>query len=97
MKISKLKPGDTLYDVHSYQMGNTVLRSVGVWTVKVLEVDLEGKWFTASWNSNFPEKHYSVPPAWRTKKPMLVRMPLGLGYRLATREEQRKAKEEIAQ
>lgn len=96
MEISKLKPGDTLYDVHSYRMGNTTLHSMGVWKVKVVEVDPEGKWFMASWNGNQPSKHYRVPRSWRTKEPILVRKSLGLGYRLATREEKlKKAKETI--
>lgn len=39
MKFEKIKPGMTLYDVHSYQMGNTTIRSMGCWEVAVDSVD----------------------------------------------------------
>jgi hypothetical protein len=76
----------TLYDVHSYRMGNTTMRSVGVWNVHVLEVN-EDRTILASWNGNKAAKMYEAD--WkklRLKKPELV--PCGFGrYRLKTRSE----------
>lgn len=31
IKVEDLKPGDVLYDVHSYRMGNTMMREEGCW------------------------------------------------------------------
>ena len=86
MTISNLKPGDVLWDAHSYRMGNTSMRSVGVWPVRILEVDPDGKWVKVSWNENFPEKHYSLPRSWKSKQPKLISMGFGR-YRLATKAE----------
>lgn len=55
--ISKLKPGQILYDKHKYKMGNTNISTWGLWHVKVLEVHED--YIVASWNGNRPEKMYS--------------------------------------
>ena len=56
--LERLKPGQILYDVHGYQRGNTTMRAVGVWLVRVIEVDMERRRALVSWNSNSPEWRY---------------------------------------
>lgn len=55
IKFEKIKPGMVLYDRHKYTMGNTTLRSLGEWPVRVLEVDGEKRRALVSWNHNRPE------------------------------------------
>lgn len=87
MKFEKLKPGMVVYDVGSGRLGNTTLRTVRVWEVKIISVDETRREVTASWNTNTPrtytERSYKQ---WREKRPMLVGTLMG-GYRLANREE----------
>jgi hypothetical protein len=84
MTFDKLKPGMTLYDVHSHQMGNTTMRSIGIWNVQVLEVN-EDRTILASWNGNKPATMYERD--WkklRLKKPELIRSGFG-SYRIKPR------------
>lgn len=86
-KIEKLKAGDIVYDVGRTKMGNTTMRTVGVWHVYIKEVDLEARAVKASWNGNAPKTFYRRDIArWRVNKPVLID-DYGLGKRLATREE----------
>lgn len=39
MKITDLAAGLTVYDVHSQYMGNTTLKSLGVWPIYIVQVD----------------------------------------------------------
>lgn len=55
IKFEKIEPGMVLYDRHRYKMGNTTVRSIGEWRVKVLEVDRENRRVRYSWNGNDPE------------------------------------------
>lgn len=88
MKLEKLKPGMTVYDVGRQRMGNTTMRTVAVWGVFIRSVDLEKRTVVASWNSN-PDRTFSARAAskWKAVRPMLVRTGMG-ALRLATREEQ---------
>jgi len=52
MRFEKIKAGDVLYDVHNYRMGNTTIRSVGAWPVKIIELHPESQSATVSWNHN---------------------------------------------
>jgi hypothetical protein len=52
--ISKLIPGQILYDVHSHKMGNTTMRRRGLWTVKVIQTDTVNNRALCSWNCNAP-------------------------------------------
>jgi hypothetical protein len=63
-KLETLKAGDVLYDVHSERAGNTMLRRTGVWTVRILEVDLEKDGAYVSWNGN----RRSFYPRFRVEK-----------------------------
>lgn len=93
MKIQNLKPGMTVYDVGTQVMGNTRIRTVSVWSVKIEAVDEALGTVTASWNGNrlrvFTERAWKK---WRLKEPMLVNV--GMRQRLATRAEIAAAKNE---
>jgi len=93
VKFEKLKPGMTVYDVHSHKMGNTSIKTVGIWNVSIIEVDLSRRTVLASWNGNTP-RTYSEQSArkWRANKPLLIRGAFG-SCRLATREEVKTHKE----
>ncbi len=87
MKIEKLKPGMTVYDVHRQKMGNTNISSVGTWSVYIIDVDVDKQIVTASWNTNKPQKFYRNNwSKWRLKKPELIKS--GFGYRLKRRGEE---------
>ena len=96
MKFDELKPGMVVYDVHSERMGNTMLRSVGVWEVKILSVAPDC--VTYSWNYNREQRAYRgsrVISKWRKDRPVLIRDGLAGQMRLETRAEAkaRKSKE----
>ncbi len=92
MKIDDAKPGMVVYDVHSHQCGNTVLRTLGCWHIEILEIDKGGNKITASWNGNTPQVFYEHSwKKWRVKKPVLVKYGFGQ-YRLQTREEKKASK-----
>jgi hypothetical protein len=84
MKFESLKPGMSIYDVHSHNLGRTTMKTVGVWEVKVIELHPDRS-ITASWNGNRPQKiserHYSK---YRLKRPELERAACG-AYRLKKR------------
>jgi hypothetical protein len=83
--LKKIKAGDILYDVHTYRMGNTLLRSTGIWYVRVISVDQDGA--LVSWNGN-REEHYSEEKLrkLRTVKPVMIETIMG-SSRIATRAE----------
>jgi len=84
MKFERIKVGDILYDVHSERLGNTTIRSVGVWRVKILEVHEDHA--IVSWNGNSPQRYSRKQIArLRAKEPTLIKC--GFGYRLAKRGE----------
>lgn len=100
MKFEKIQPGMTLYDVHSTRMGNTTMRSLGTWQVKVLEIDTERRRARVSWNSN-PPTWYSESQLAKLKgeRPTLIKTAGG-AYRRPTLKEMQeiraKKKEEAA-
>lgn len=87
MKFEKLKPGMTVYDVHSYRMGNTTMRTLGTWRVRIHSVDAEKRSCMASWNGNAPQRfpEHAIKK-WKEKEPLLVRTAFG-SYRRPTRDE----------
>lgn len=88
MKFEKIKPGMTLYDVHSYRMGNTTIRTMGCWGVAVDSVDPETRTAMVRWNIvNRPER-YSERQLKRLREvePEMVRGFFG-SERLMTRAE----------
>lgn len=87
MTIDKLKPGITVYDVGRSRMGNTTLRTVTVWTVRIVSVDVATNKVTARWNHNAERTYYQRSwSKWRLKQPVLIRNSFGQA-RLATRDE----------
>lgn len=91
IKFEKITPGMTLYDVHSTRMGNTTMRTMGVWHVRVIEVDAERRRALVSWNTNSPVwwNQWELSKL-RAKQPVLVGT---LAKRLQTRAERLAAKE----
>lgn len=91
MKIEKLTPGMTVYDAHTYKMGNTTMRTMGVWNVTIKEVDLQKRLVRASWNGN-PALWYNERTAskWRKERPMMMKSVCGT-QRIATRAERKAA------
>lgn len=86
MKFEKIEKGMELFDCHSYRMGNTTMRSLGVWPVRVLEVDIERRRAFVSWNGNRPEWYYERDLAKLKKdEPILIRTRMG--SRRPTKEE----------
>ena len=88
MKLKDLKPGDVLYDCHSHKMGNTTIKSYGVWSVKIIEVfDSHA---LVSWNGNTPERYYEnrVKSLLR-EKPVLVSCGFMGKMRKETKEERK--------
>ena len=86
MKIDKLKPGMIVYDVHSHRMGNTTMRTLGVWRIRIEQLDLEKRTVYASWNNN-PARwfHSNIWSKWKLKEPVLIRG--GITTRRPTHEE----------
>lgn len=70
--ISKIKPGQILYDKHKYRMGHTTMTTWGVWNVYVMEIDPNGEYIIASWNGNPPRRMSKIQVAkLKVKEPKL--------------------------
>ncbi len=57
IKFERLTPGMVLLDIHSYKMGNTNMRRLGLWEVKVISVDAATRTAMCSWNGNPPRRY----------------------------------------
>lgn len=60
IKFESIQPGETLLDVHSQRMGNTTMREMGVWEVRVLSVDTVAGTARVSWNGNPAQTWYRI-------------------------------------
>lgn len=95
MKFENLKPGQIVYSVYRHRMGNTMLRTVDVYKVEIVSVDLEDQTVVASWNGNRPERFApSVWMGWRMKEPVLIATGMMGQRRMATRDELKAMNEE---
>lgn len=56
IKFEKITAGMRLYDRHSERMGNTTLRSIGEWGVRVRSVNPSDRSAVVSWNGNPPQR-----------------------------------------
>lgn len=56
IKFDKITPGMTLLDIHSYRMGNTPVRRLGKWKVKIASVDAAKQTAIVQWNGNAPQE-----------------------------------------
>jgi hypothetical protein len=87
MKFESLKPGMVVHATSRERMGHTMLKTVRVWTIKVLAVNQQLREVEYSLNGNRPtvgtERSYRK---WRTKPPVLVEGLMGQ-KRIATRDE----------
>jgi hypothetical protein len=69
-KISRMEPGQELYEVRRQKMGNTTVSRGVLFRIRIIEVDPEGRWVLASWNSNPVCKYRQRDAdAWRVSKP----------------------------
>ena len=71
VSINTLNVGDVVYDAKKVRQGNTTIRRLSVWSVRIVEINLERKFVMASWNGNPPQKFYaqSGKLPWRRSKP----------------------------
>jgi hypothetical protein len=60
IKFEKIQAGMTLYDRHRRKMGNTTMRTIGEWPVRVVEIDPVERRALISWNGN--------PPHWQNER-----------------------------
>ena len=68
--INRLKPGQIVFSIESYKMGNTNIRCKGLWEVRIVEVNLERNFVIASWNGNPPRKFLPQDiKKWRVNEP----------------------------
>lgn len=87
MKFDALETGMVVYDLCSHRMGNTTIRTLSLYEVKIIAVDPNKREVVYSWNGNRAESGSEYCCArWTKKKPVLVRSNMGY-YRKATREE----------
>lgn len=72
MIFKKLSIGKRVWSVETYKMGNTTLRSVGVYEVVVTGIDPVHFRIEARWNGNEPRWYgRKTWQKWREKKPEL--------------------------
>lgn len=90
MKINQLEVGMAVWSVSRGNMGNTTIKTVIVHPVVITEV--HDSHVIASWNGNAPRRFGEAAiKGWKKEKPVLIRVGFGQ-MRLATREEQVRAK-----
>lgn len=77
--ISKLRPEQVVYERRRQKMGNTTMTRVALYSIRIVEVDPEGRFVIASWNGNTPRKyHESAVKKWLMKKPEPKDSSLGM-------------------
>lgn len=52
IKFEKIEPGMILFDIHSEPAGNTTMRRLGCWEVRVVSVNKEKREALVRWNGN---------------------------------------------
>ena len=75
IKFEKITPGMTLFDIHSERAGNTLMRRIGCWEVKVRSVNSEQRSAVVSWNGNRDEVWYAnrLQRLYATKPPSYLK------------------------
>jgi hypothetical protein len=53
--FTSLKVGDIIYDCHRHRVGNTMATELGIWKVRILEINLKERKVLVSWNDNTPQ------------------------------------------
>lgn len=59
IKFEKIQPGMVLLDIRTEQAGNTTMRRIGVWDVRVISVNAEKRTAVVSWNGNREKTMYA--------------------------------------
>lgn len=75
----RVKVGDQLYDSHKELMGNTTIRRMGSWSVRILEIWTSPHnvlMFKASWNGNTP-RTWSAGQVAKLRRTPAMRRPSG--------------------
>jgi len=60
VSFTSLKAGDTIYDCHRRKVGHTTKTELGIWKIRVIEVDLKERKALVSWNDN--------PAQWKSER-----------------------------
>lgn len=71
--ISRLKPGQVVWEQHKTRQGNTTMSKMGTWSLKIIEVhaDADPPYVIASWNCNPPRRYYERSVrTWKVKNPL---------------------------
>lgn len=75
--ISRIKPGQVLFTVSRQKMGNTTMSYDAVHEVRVTEVDADGQFVMASWNSNAIRRYLAIDVAkWKVSRPIVKKPSL---------------------
>ena len=94
MKLEQLKPGQTVYSIRKHLAGNTTVRTISVYKVLIISVNVADRYVIASWNGNREEKYREhAIKSWRLKEPTVITTGFFGIQRLATREELKALKE----
>ena len=68
--IHRLVPGQIVYQITRQAMGNTTVRRNVLYTIKIIEIDLDHGRVLISWNGNRPEwRTQRHVKAWRVRNP----------------------------
>jgi len=68
--ISRLVPGQTVYEVVRQKCGNTTASRGALYSIKILAVDRDSKTVIAAWNMNAPREYTERSiKKWKIKKP----------------------------
>lgn len=87
MKIDKLTPGIVVYSISRTQMGNTRIKTVSIYPIRIIAVDPDHHTVRAEWNGNEARNYGSRTwSRWRLKRPVLIKNSLGQA-RIARRGE----------
>jgi hypothetical protein len=76
--ISRLKKGQVVYSIESQKMGNTNIAIKVCYDVRIVEIDLDGRFVMGSWNGNPPRKYREDSvKKWRVSEPAVKGTVLG--------------------
>jgi len=91
--LSKLKPGQILFETTRRTMGNTTMKTTSVYRIEVKEVHEDH--VIASWNGNTPKRYPQFKiGGWRVTKPIMVESRTMGSMRVAHRDEIAQARAE---
>lgn len=79
INFDAVQNGDLLWDCHKYVCGNTTLRRMGCWQVRIIEKDQRGA--KVSWNGNAPQYWGARRISRLRRTPVEVKHDCGVGAR----------------